>query len=73
MRDDDIACHVAAMCAQAIEKRLKGYVLLNRAEPAMDHRPDGYLVALLERAPLLHYRDHHRHLSKLFDPATRGI
>jgi hypothetical protein len=26
VNNDDIGCHVAAMCAQAIEKSIKGYV-----------------------------------------------
>jgi hypothetical protein len=71
MVEADVVCHVAAMCAQAIEKSLKGYVFLNGATPAMDHRPDGYLVALLRGDPLLQYEDHRGKLSRLFDAATR--
>jgi hypothetical protein len=70
---EDVGCHVAAMCAQAIEKSLKGYVFLNGAAPAFDHRPDGYLVALLRGEPLLNYPDHRGKLSKLFDAPTKGI
>lgn len=70
---DDVGCHVAAMCAQALEKSLKGYVFLNGATPAFDHRPDGYLVALLRGDPLLNYADHRGKLSKLFDAPTKAI
>ncbi|MBI4917949.1 MAG: hypothetical protein HY825_19080 [Acidobacteria bacterium] len=72
LRREDVGCHAAAMCAQAIEKSLKGYVLLNRAEPAMDHRPDGYLPALLRGDRQLQYRDHRGRLNKLFDAPTRA-
>jgi hypothetical protein len=67
----DKGCHVAAMCAQAVEKSLKGYLLLNGAEPAMDHRPDGYVAALLQGDPLLNLRNHRGTLSKLFDARTK--
>ena len=73
MLAEDVGCHVAAMCAQAIEKSIKGYVLLNGATPATDHRPDGYLAALLGGDPLLSYRDHRGKLSKLFDPPTKEL
>lgn len=69
---DDVGCHVTAMCAQAIEKSIKGYVIVNGATPSLDHRPDKYLPLLLTRGdPLLQHRDHHSHLSKLFDAATK--
>ncbi len=70
---DDVGCHVAALCAQAIEKSLKGYVYLNGATPAFDHRPDKYVVALLRGEPLLSYADHRAKLSKLFDATTKEI
>jgi hypothetical protein len=73
MEPGDVGCHVAAMCAQAVEKSLKAYLFLNGAPPALDHRPDGYLVALLRGDPLLRYEDHRAKLSKLFDPTTRSI
>lgn len=67
----DVGCHVAALCAQAVEKSIKGYVILNGATPKLGHRPDKYLPMLLTKNdPLLRHRDHHRHLSKLFDPST---
>ncbi len=72
MDPDDVGCHVAAMCAQVIEKSLKAYLFLNAATPALDHRPDGYLVALLRGEMLLRYKDHRAALSKLFDPATKS-
>ena len=69
----DVGCHVAAMCAQAIEKSIKGYVIVNGATPSLDHRPDKYLPQLLTKDdPLLRHKGHHRHLSKLFDPETRS-
>ena len=72
MSDVDVGCHVAAMCAQAIEKSIKGYVVLNGATPALGDRPDKYLPQLLTRDdPLLRYQDHYRHLSKLFDQQTK--
>lgn len=73
MTEADVACHVTAMCAQAIEKSVKGYVFLNGSAPALDHRPDGYLVALLRGEPLLNYADHRRTLSKLFDQTTKEV
>jgi hypothetical protein len=72
MKVSDVGCHVAALCAQALEKSLKGYVLLNGATPAMDHRPDKYLVLLLTENGLLRFRAHASHLAKLFDPPTKG-
>lgn len=73
MQDGDTGCHATAMCAQTIEKAIKGYVLLNRSVPALDHRPDKYLTPLLTRS-LLQYAGHHRHLSTLFDLRTkRGV
>jgi hypothetical protein len=72
MLPEDVGCHVAAMCAQTIEKSIKGYVIVNGASPSLDHRPDKYLQQLLAKDnPLLRHKDHHGHLSKLFDPATR--
>lgn len=72
MISDDVGCHVAAMCAQAIEKSIKGYVIINGATPSLDHRPDKYLPLLLTKGdPLLRHKDHHAHLSKLFDTDTR--
>jgi hypothetical protein len=74
LRAGDIGCHALAMCSQAVEKGIKGYVLVNGATPSMDHRPDKYLVSLLTKDdPLLRYKDHHRHLSKLFTTATRYV
>ena len=72
MLPDDVGCHVTAMCAQAIEKSIKGYVIVNGATPSLNHRPDKYLPQLLTKGdPLLRYRDHHSYLSKLFDTDTR--
>lgn len=73
MLTSDVGCHVAAMCAQAIEKSLKAYVFLNGATPAFDHRPDGYLATLLGGDKLLHYRNHRATLAKVFDPETRAV
>ena len=73
MRAEDIGCHVAAMCAQALEKSLKGYLLLNGAAPAKNHRPDKYLPNLLTKDdPLLRHREHHAHLSRLFNTGTKA-
>ena len=73
MRTEDVGCHVAAMCAQVVEKSIKGYVIVNGATPALDHRPDKYLSMLLVRSnPLLRHRDHYRYLSKLFDSGTKN-
>jgi hypothetical protein len=71
---EDAGCHVAAMCAQTIEKSIKGYVVLNGSTPALDHRPDKYLVLLLPKAknPLLRYPDHQKTLSQIFDQNTRA-
>jgi hypothetical protein len=73
MTDGDVRCHAAALCAQTVEKSLKGYAFLNGTEPAMNHRPDKYLSLWLpEGGRLLKHRSHHGHLSKLFDPGTKG-
>jgi len=62
------------MCAQTIEKSIKGYVVLNGSTPAFDHRPDKYLILLLPRTqnPLLRYPDHQNKLSQIFDQDTRA-
>jgi len=72
MISNDVGCHVAAMCAQVVEKSIKGYVIVNGATPSLDHRPDKYLPLLLTKDdPLLRHRNHHAHLSKLFDSSTK--
>jgi hypothetical protein len=74
VQEGDVGCHVAALCAQSIEKSLKGYVLLNGATPAMNHRPDKYLPSLLTKDdPLLRHRGHHGYLSRLFDSETKAV
>lgn len=78
LRREDAGCHIAAMCAQTIEKCIKGYMLLNGAEPKLDHRPDKYLSQLLVRRkgvinPLLHHASHQPSLSKIFEPPTRTV
>lgn len=73
MTEGDVRCHAAALCAQTVEKSLKGYAFLNGTEPAMNHRPDKYLSLWLpDGGRLLKHRSHHGHLSKLFDPGTKG-
>ncbi len=72
MLQHDVGCHVAALCAQSVEKSIKGYMLLNGESPAMDHRPDKYLTILLDRSgKLLRYPGHLTQLSRLFVPLTR--
>jgi hypothetical protein len=73
MRADDVGCHVAAMCAQAVEKSIKGYVILNRGTPKLSHRADKYLPLLLGRSPLLRCKDHHSTLSTLFDSLPHAV
>lgn len=68
----DVGCHVAALCAQSLEKSLKGYMFLNGATPAMDHRPDKCVVLLLTSDGLLRSRADLSHLAKLFDQPTRA-
>lgn len=61
------------MCAQAVEKSLKAYVLLNGAVPAKTHRPDKYLETLLGKDnPLLRHKGHYKHLSALFNADTKA-
>lgn len=72
MQVRDVGAHVAATCAQALEKSLKGYLFVNGITPAMDHRPDKYLPLLLDRS-LLRYLGHFGHLSRLFDTHTKAI
>jgi hypothetical protein len=71
MQRADTGAHLAALCAQALEKSLKGYLFLNGMTPAMNHRPDKYLPLLLGGS-LLRFGDHARHLSALFDASTKG-
>jgi hypothetical protein len=71
MEQVDVGAHVAALCAQALEKSLKGYLFLNGVTPGMDHRPDKYLPLLLSGA-LVRFETHVRHLAALFDVSTRG-
>jgi hypothetical protein len=75
MEAKDVGCHIAALCSQALEKSLKGYMLLNGSDPRFDHRPDKYLVGLLatDASPLLKYKDHRSHLAKLFTPETKDV
>lgn len=74
MLSKDVGCHVVAMCAQTIEKSIKGYVIVNGATPSLDHRPDKYLPQLLTKDdPLLRHKDHHGYLAKLFDPDTKRM
>ncbi len=72
----DAGCHIAAMCAQTIEKSIKGYMILNGATPKLDHAPNKYLPPLLSKTrpnPILYYQDHQRSLQSLFDQDTRAI
>lgn len=72
MQPEDVGCHVAAMCAQAIEKSIKGYLIVSGHAPALDHRPDKYLALLLTKGGrLLRYGRHYPRLSKLFGPPTK--
>lgn len=73
MKSEDVGCHVASLCAQAVEKSIKGYVVLNRSTPShRSHRADKYLTPLL-RGDLLRYGDHRRKLAGLFDPSMRAL
>jgi hypothetical protein len=74
MQAEDTGCHLAAMCAQTIEKAIKGYMIVNGSSPRMDHRPDKYLKLLLRKdEPLLRHKGHYPHLSKLFDNQVRSV
>jgi hypothetical protein len=70
MESDDVGCHAAALCAQAVEKAIKGYLLLNSVTPALNHRPDRYLPALLNGS-LLRHKEHRGRVSKLFDARAK--
>jgi len=73
MRNEDVGCHVTAMCAQSVEKSIKGYVLLNNRDFSWDHRPDKYLVNLLTKDdPLLRYKDHYSKLCRIFSPERKA-
>lgn len=72
MQPVDVGCHVTALCAQAVEKSIKAYVILNKSTPKMSHRADKYLVPLLSSKQLLRYPEHYALLSRLFDTGTRG-
>lgn len=73
MQVEDVGFHVAVMCAQSVEKSLKGYMHFNRTRPAMNHRPDKYLRLLLDDSgKLLRFPGHHRSLSRLFNRATKA-
>jgi hypothetical protein len=72
MQEHDIGCHVAALCAQAIEKSLKGYLILNGQTPALNHRPDKYLERPILTIEQLRYRGHYAALSKLFHAGNKA-
>lgn len=62
-----MGCHVAAMCAQTLEKSLKGCFILVGMRRANDHRPDKSLTVLVLSSP----KRHRKRLSRLFDQNTR--
>jgi hypothetical protein len=72
LKSRDVGCHVAALCAQAVEKSIKGYVILNGQTPKLSHRADQYLAPLLRGQHLLRHREHHSKLSGMFEPETRN-
>jgi len=69
---EDVGCHLAALCAQALEKSIKGYFILCGKTPGHSHRADKYLEVLL-REGTARYRDHFRKVSALFDAETKGV
>jgi hypothetical protein len=73
MAVDDVGCHVTALCTQAVEKSIKGYLFLNGQTRKMSHRADKYLKPLLSGGQLLRYKEHRGTLSALFDAEMRGI
>lgn len=70
MRVDDVGCHVATMCAQAVEKSLKGYVFLNGNDPKKNHRSDKYLPLILDPRLFLGGA-YHKPLVRVFDKQNR--
>jgi hypothetical protein len=50
MLEDDIGCHVALLCAQSIEKCIKGCMLLIGMEAPMSHDVEARIDAFLQQA-----------------------
>ena len=71
MIDQDVGCHVAALCAQALEKSLKGAVVLNKQTPDMTHRADKYFAVMLGARQLFQYAPLRSAFFGIFDQATR--
>lgn len=70
----DRGCHCVAMCSQTVEKSIKGYLIVNGAQPGMDHRPDKYVQQLLRiNSKLLRHKSHRERLSGLFDLETKSV
>lgn len=71
----DLGCHIAAACAQCMEKSIKGYLIANGTTPRLDHRPHLYIPRLLgntEGDRLLRHKNHYAKLSGLLTTAVRG-
>ncbi|GEM_PF-5992290 len=71
LQDGDAGCHIALLCAQAIEKGIKAYLVLNGRTNIANHRPDKELQPLL-RGLILQYPDHHSKLSQIFSPPIKA-
>ncbi len=54
MDDIDVGCHVSTLCAQALEKSIKGAVVLNKQTPDMTHRADKYFGVMHAEIALYH-------------------
>jgi hypothetical protein len=72
MTAEDVGCHAAALCAQALEKSIKGAVVLNKQTPDMTHRPDKYFGVLLGAKQLFQQPALRSAFFGIFDQETRG-
>lgn len=67
----DVGCHLALLCAQALEKSIKGYFILCGKSSSNTHRADKF-VATLIRTKCGRLENQFKDISALFNTATKG-
>ena len=72
MDDVDVGCHASALCAQALEKSIKGAVVLNKQTPDMTHRADKYFGVMLGAKQLFQSPVLRNAFAGIFDQQTRA-
>ena len=67
----DVGCHLAALCAQALEKSIKGYFVLCGNSSSNTHSVDKFVVTLL-RTKCGRLATQFSQVSALFNMAIKG-